>query len=854
MNLTVKDTNVIILYGDGATGRFSEMMNRWVRLIASSQWDNFYFILAGPTMPELNLDEAAASLVNGKNSRFFRVCTTDTDDVQEDAYPDAAGFYNIIYDHLITSNVRLHILCDTAGQALPYDWLKGFVRSAMAVNALNATCIYYLMFGRNSLPAEQNDLISLLQEVPGSTILLGDANEHGGRIAAEDRANAAELAILLNCANVLPLSRKAYSLGYSALNANGSELTILSESVACRALTEELARPITSLTEAEMLVELLPAGVDSVSGLREWLRQYAYQNAPQPKPVEWKNALITVRINSELTPQEALKRMQRFADLNYADGKGVRSVAESLARQTYESTLNHLCNSPVTACLSPSVLTEISTAFRRLTAEDIQPAGCAWPPKNLKARIGLGNAAETYEKQCCNAVVKSIRDYISERCIAVLAGELARVYERLAGWLREIRGESEFLGRRQLTVSDLLGDIQKELDSPESGNAAKLSQKYDDFARELESIHPSLSTLTENAAGTYFTETSAVNEPAWRKLIHIAGQNMDRKMDGRFRGDFFKILSAELSTPEEREAFFNEYLKSGPRMYSNLHAVSSTGTVVFLADNRLTDKWFMERELYEVKTDNAENVTLYPLGDEDPVYYLKDTTVFFNGYSTSSSGGGRNLFSTKAVQTGKAESSGSSLFGDHEASPDEQKPAASSSSALLRLEPDGKGAYRLYWKWKGNDATAMIEIRQDGERIGHVTVIPAQKFKANGDSLNVTDDIFDGKPIPAGTLHVTIRDASQEIIFNNVPVMGRRDVIKYKVNGRQLQLKPDNPGIVSKVTLRTTDSDGTRIYYPLYRGPGDTPWLYEGLALSDGKLVTDPSLPNVSIWTMKMYD
>ena len=72
-------------------------------------------------------------------------------------------------------------------------------------------------------------------------------------------------------------------------------------------------------------------------------------------------------------------------------------------------------------------------------------------------------------------------------------------------------------------------------------------------------------------------------------------------------------------------------------------------------------------------------------------------------------------------------------------------------------------------------------------------------------------------------------------------MQGRRDVIRYKVNNARLQLQPEKRGIMDKVVLRTTETNGNQIFFPLYSGEGEKPWLFEGLTLSDGCIVEDPT-------------
>ena len=176
------------------------------------------------------------------------------------------------------------------------------------------------------------------------------------------------------------------------------------------------------------------------------------------------------------------------------------------------------------------------------------------------------------------------------------------------------------------------------------------------------------------------------------------------------------------------------------------------------------------------------------------------------------------------------------------------------STNCVRLEPDERNEYRLYWDWKGNDPTAMVELFQEGQKVGKVSVIPVRRFKDNGDNMNVTEDIMGGRPIPAGILTVTVRDDNRSVYIEGVEVTGRREVVRYRLNNQSLRLKPDNRSTVAKVTLRTTDTDGTHTYYPLYPAEEGEAWLYAGLQINDGKIVADPAQQAGQIFAVKVGD
>ena len=855
MTITTKDTNVVILYGDGAVAHFSDLVNSWCEMIAPSQWDSFQFFLAGSEMPELKLDDTAQKVVGNSNTLFYRLAA-DEDAEGEDQAPDTATYHNIIFDKVKTGNVRLHIMYDSGEKKLSSAWLKDLIHTAVSVGALTTTCMYYLFFGRNSHAAEKAQLADLLKAFPGTTFMLGDTNESGGRVTQEDRLQAAVLAVLMNAAGLIPITHGAYSLGYSALNANGSELRHLSESAACRAITEEISKTVTSLT-SELDLDLLPAGAESVSGIYSCLQRYVQENLPQLAPTALRNAWVTIRMNADLSPSEAVNRMKRFADLNYTGEENAVAPAREYAWQAERRIMHQLRGSVQTAAISDSILNEIAEALRRIASEDVRPAGCTFPKKPFSL-FRKAEQDEQYLQQCKSAVMKSIREYIVRKNVCIYAAELEKIYRKAADWVRTVRGESESEVRR-MTAPELLQDIQKELDSAESGNASKLAVKYRHYADELASLRPKLSVLTEGADAEYFDEKGSLNDRNWYALVRIAGRNMEKLLSAQYRGDFFRVLSAEFSTPEAREQFFDEYLKSGPRMYMNLQAVQSNGVELLLADDRLTDRWFMDKKLYEVKTDNAENLTVYPLGNETAEWYLEaDKTVYFLNRETGTAGGastGRVIFGAY-TQSERPEATvqlpRNNLFAKQDNPVEALKESTGKGKPPLRLEPDEKNMYRLYWEWYRNDETAMVEFFQYGERVGKVAVIPVKRFKDNGDNMNVTDEIMGGKPLPAGTLAVTIRDAHHNIIIDSFEVMGRRDVIRYKVSNSKLQLQPEKSGLVEKVVLRTTETDGTQHYFPLYASQEEKPWFFEGLVLSDGIIMEDPTGSGGTVYPVKV--
>ena len=860
MDIIANDTNVVVLFGNGAVRRFSELVNGWSAMLPAAGWEGIQFILAGTEAPELSLEETAEAFVGDHNTTFFRT---------DDPPLSSEDYYDIIHDKVNSGNVYVHVICDTDGQEENYSWLLELIRSALSLD-YTTRCLYYLMFGRKSQPSEKNWMMTMVREYPGTCLFLTDSNKAGGRVDPEERWRAAEIAVLLNSAHVLPLVSGANSVGYSALNANGSELRRLCESEACRALSESIAHTVSSVSGAEASLNLLPEGAPSTAGLRAWLEGYASEHSPRMSASAVKNAWVTIRMNEDLTAGEAVKRMKRFADINYTEIGSVRREAKELAWRTERDVLDRMRRSLTTAMLSESVFTEIRNILKGMCGDDVRPVPCSFPQKAKKVlglRIGGKNDAE-YLEECKSQVRKSISGYVAAKQAAVFAEELEKVYGRLAMWLTAAQG-GEDEGRSGNTAAALLQEIQKELDGSTGGNAVQLRRKYRNYTGELEQTHPTAAQLTDGFSGRLYTENGSLAAKEWRELVTCAGRNIEKRIDSRFRGDFLKVLRSECSTKEERDTFFAEHLKSGPRMYRDLRAQESAGDEVILADRRFTgggssgdgmnDRWFTDnrdKRIFSVRTDNAENLTLYPLGNMSPLDSLEHSEGYFVGGEGARGFTGRSLFGADrpARRPDAPRRAGKSLFGD--SSQQNEQPAQDAASAPpaerpdVRLEPDEKNDYRLYWKWNGNDETAMVEMSQYGEKVGRIAVIPVRRFKDNGDNMNVTADIMDGKPVPKGTLTVTIRDSRQNILYSGVELTGRRDIVQFEIRGDRLKLKPEARSMMERLVLRSTDQDGAWIYFPLYPSSGESQWLFEGLSLTDGTVTEDPTLPGGQVFVI----
>ena len=230
----------------------------------------------------------------------------------------------------------------------------------------------------------------------------------------------------------------------------------------------------------------------------------------------WKNAFITTQFSHETSPGEAISRMKRFADLNYAANEDIRGMARALARHIETQVRQTLCDHPATACLAPEVMETIAAAFRQMSERDPQPGGCAYPQKPFMLRFGKG--VEEYEAQCRKAVQSKIEEYILTANRSVYAAEMEQAYLRLAAWLRSLR-EDERVGAHRQTAQESLQEFQGNLDGSDGGNARRLGVKYKAYRNALADIRPSLAALTEGIRATYYHEDGRIMKGSWKTLV-----------------------------------------------------------------------------------------------------------------------------------------------------------------------------------------------------------------------------------------------------------------------------------------------------------------------------------------------
>lgn len=828
--------NIIVFYGDDAVQHFTEMVNQWSGLLDMQEWKSFYFILvAGHAPDSKGLSEIARSYVNNENVIVY--------DLKNPA-PSPKEYGTIVWKVLTAGQLRLHLICSAGMTELDYRWMQDFCASVLADVTHMTLFIIYLMLSRNGKEQEKESILQWLEKIEKAAppcFLISDTDLNGSRVDEKNRWHATYLAVLLNCMNCVSLSRKPYSLGYSALNADGSELANLCRNEACNMILKMLQENTIGGAEARKL--LLPEGVQTGESLQMWLEQQMKQSVRHPKVSEINNAWITIRMGLEIESETAYRRMERFIDLNYAGKDSAVTQAEHFAQQVKAEIVDRLCKKVATACLPVQEVNDIARQFEQMACSEGMSISCKFPKKPF---IRMKKNMDQYLDNCKDAVKEALRKHEKQTNLQIYAKIMAKTYTEIAQWLERLQNGMQ---DKQLTAIYYLQQSKTWLERENGGNTLVLRKKYPNYAQALDNLNIPLSVLTGGMDGQekFFTEDGNAVENSWSRLVRHAGEMLHYRMPQGYNARFFDALRREFTTQEELNKFFSNYLANGTRMYYNPAAIASGNQTYYLVDSQWSGNWFTNNNTIYADTDNAENLTMYPIDGVTTAECLKQQGTYFQNAGTI----GGELFFGKQVEP----LTGDTLFDERKRQHEEMKqleaqtvqqagknPARTTDA--VKLQPAANGHYMLKWPWNGNDKTAMVEATQFGKRLGNIKVISVSEYQQNGYALDFSEDIMCGKVVPNGWLTITIYNEDSRPLFKEVSVPGRQEIVKYKVNGGKLSINTSSGKILERLVLKATGSDGQITYYPLYRGEGEGATVHEyvGLNLSNGILVEDPTI------------
>ncbi len=831
MTISTTAANIVVLYGDEAAKHFVDLVKQWDKLLNADGWASLYFLIVSNHKPEYN------QLTPEEWNRVSPITT----DLNINEQPLSTNEYSEIAWRLPNAgSPKLHLICAAGRENCTYDWLENFTQNVLKDDVHFTQFLLYYVLGRNSLPDEKDGMHRVLQTIRGQehhdhVFLIGDTDEGGQKVNSDAMWNALYLSAVMNCADKLHLSTETYSVGYSVLNANGTELKNLRLAAACLAVQERLQEG--ALSSVDAISALLPSGVASVAALEEWLKKTVRESVRIARS-DFGNAWITIRMDADLDETETCKRLKRFVDMNYCQPAAMTERAESFAQQVKNEVVTRLCRTPKTTIMPASAAGDIASALERMGKDDVPAIRCTFGKKPF---IRTAGKMAQYVEENKEAAFKAAGTHAMQQNMQAYANALAQAYRSIEEWLNRMHSGKV----PEMDVVAYLQRRMRRLEKPESGNTDYLrTKKYPKYWKELTNLHPALQEITENmeSEAQYFDENGNYVEAGWESLLASAQQVLRDQLPGRMSLRFFDVLHAEFDD-EKLTDFFADYLKPGRRMYYNMKAVAGNLQSFYLVDEDLASAWRNAPEgLFEVQTDNAENLTLYPIeGSGEQSWILDSGEAYFHGASMGrlsrladrEQEPARMTNQRKISNLASAQKAHAVLSGHHEGT----------DTHGLKLQPNAQNHYMLSWNWKGNDQGANITIFQADENIGFYA-LSVQEFKKNHDQFDVTAKMMGGKPIPYGELTVTICSGDEKTPYiDRATVMGRGEQVNYSIKGNKLELKQVASGALNRVALRITNKEGKWLYYPLYAGNEDHPYDFERLNLDGAKVVQAPTEP-----------
>ena len=824
------NANIIVLYGDEAAQHYVELVQHWGKMISANDWASLYFLIVANQQPDYTVLTAEEFAVVGRITTFRNI---NEEPLTTDQYAQIA--WNLPQ----AGTPNLHLICASGNENCSYAWLEQFVQNVLRDNMHFTQFLLYYMLRLQSLPAEREGMqnVSRILREQGNghhcnTFLIGDTDDGGTRVDEASCWNALYLSSVLNCAQRLPLTTNTYSLGYSVLNANGKELENIRLNAACSVLLERLAAG--SFSQADALSVILPTGVTRVDGLRDWLTKYVNDHVQLARE-DFYNAWITIRMNHDMDGAEACRRLKCFVDMNYCQTNTITQHAEELAQQLKSDVINKLRRMPETVIFPMQTVDEVINAFERISNEDTQIPKCEFGRKPFLKR----NWQEYTDKNKVEAYT-AVSKYAKMQSLKGYAGALAEAYRFIENWIKNV-GEDEKLERGVLSY---LQRRAQKLCQADGGNVPKLQRKYPRYTQAIQGLHPSMSTMTANIQDVlYFDDVGAYVKPSMEKLIDSAQSLLKSQLPGLLSRRFFDVLQTEFDGAKLKD-FFDDYLRPGQRMYYNLAAPAGVTQSFYIVDENLADQWDNPpQNLSIVQTDNAENLTLYPTDGAVVEELLSNTAAYFHGVGN---GALRPVGDLETIHRGNsAESAGLNPINANAALPNHQTEAAPAENTHgLTLQPAANQHYLLSWDWDGNEQLATVRISQFGEPVGDSAVVSVAEFINNNHTLDVTQKVMHGRPIPYGELTVMI--SSGRNIYNiyiNASVPGRHEQVNYSITGNTLELtRISSSNLLERIALRITNRDGQWLYFPLYASSEEHPYKFENLRHLENAMVVEAPL------------
>lgn len=803
---SVSNVSAVFLFGQEACERYEQLIHYWHAILKPADWERLLFIQVTdtPVQPK----GIPAGLMEPLSRNSYRL---------EPGASLPPQIAQALMSKMEGGQVMAHCVCsdlDRQGQQAVHPAV--LMKSLGEYFSSGLKVIYYLMlkysFGEN-IEGQRAFLTELAGVQPNGQ----GVNAYLVSKVASDFSLQKDSAcwrallheVLINSASRRTLSEgKLYSLGYSVLNADDSELRNL-RIYRMSQLAAQMVQRDFSMAEA---LQIITPGLESrgAHGLlenevREWLSRQVQARVSLPGEKERETNRLLSR-TAKGTQESIALSIRRFFRLNNRKVDWSAHFSGNLAEMKRQ--LAARINAPA---FPQPLLETLITHLRNLEQVD--------QPSVPQARKSFLNPM--WRNDYAKEVEQHFRDYYLTGNLTRAAAAYRAICEQLLSTLKLLKqhgGTAEFQAIDENQYDYL------------SGKYPSYNQSVQDISHaQTDRVFP-LAWLTEHAP--YYGPDGRPLEAGFERLCQAGEKLLQQEMPPAFRGSFTHAVSAECDSDEELSLFFDQNLLGSKRMLHNIHDAGHKSQSLYFADSAFQrHPWIINKqaECVIAENDNVERIDLYPLA-HSIAWYLGDETnrYFYSLHQENAAQGaaGRlfDLTDTAAARPGA---------GSAPVQRDMVQDSTLNDSLDIRIDD---GAYILYWDWKQGAPNATVKIVQQGRVLMDQSCSNAAFISGQG--VNVTERL------PYGKVTVSILSDHEVYLTRDLP--GKRRVVFYsleRVKDGTMELRLEGkPDDVARLVLYVPgEYNRPECYYPIQGEPDKTRHIFRKLRLGDSaEVCTDP--------------
>lgn len=817
-----KHTHVVILYGQEACDEFETMVRYFQTALDPNAWERLCFVCACPNISAFTPPSASLP-----PQLLWRPAYVGSDGhVTLDRQT-----IELIHTRCVDYSIYFHIVCD--------DFKRRELNNASIPTLLHGLKLYFeehchlvlyafiylhledsaaaremqREFAKALLPFTEGNVYPYLL-----TRLLDDATPC--REWHTWRATMCEILAVLSGNRSFEHGR-AYSLGYTSLNANDEELYALRWNALCEAFARECGQPLSEsdvwylLTGERLLSDAAFGNEPQMRDMVDrWLNRLAEANLHRPDAKTLHNFHQLAGIAQQQNLSEIKNSVFRFYKLNFLKIKS----AETIVHKHMDNFLEALASRSNAACFPTAYPSNFLDKLRytlnaivKLSVETSEPV----PPEKKGVKFWHNYAMECcafYEAHCERVLVRRV---VAEYARAFLA-ELARVEEFISNAKR-------------------LGECLSSVQSTATAQMPKQS-KYPKYTAAIANTLLSYkASLFANEKPLFDVQSGAPLPEALRALLIRADDLLHAQMPSGFNSTFIDAIRTEFDTQEKLSQFLNNYLSNRHRMFNSLYEPVNNPESLNFFDGHLAILQGKDRHV-PVDNDNVEQINRYVLTKKLAFYVGSEIEPSQNAYfgdadAATSGSAWSDVFPDAVSPTQPQESQPGPVF----TPPAPAQPAA--PAAMNNPNPHNigirriNGQYLLVWEWLPGLTSLKVILNEQKPAL--VTIA----------DYNLSHGYVVSQKLKYGRNDVKITSVDGKAIYGVHTFPGLQAKVRYNLSGNgTLVVENIGPKVATLVLCESIDN--RTVYYPLYHIPADknNRLRYSGLHLrGKASLQCDPN-------------